>query len=282
MPLDFFYHAFPFKAVIAHLPSPILSLSLFHPQFKTITNSNPPIMIKALKKLKNWSRKKKRRRSSIFQPPSSPPCCSCGAPPTPPPLQPTAPPLPPWLDFDFKQDTASGSASVSAFPTQHQFQPQSPDIASEITPLYVPQPLTIPTSYQQYLAPTPVYGVPVTPVSSARRAGGLFGCVASAGSYLIRCLCPCIQFHHQTLNWCLYWGGVFINKLNLFEDSGTNCLIKGSDRNWFLCNLHVDQLLKCSLPIHHQWAEWLDSTKWNCGNLRALAKAEIGSGISMG
>ncbi|XXG58295.1 hypothetical protein AAC387_Pa04g0640 [Persea americana] len=161
-------------------------------------------MIKALRKIKNWSsRKKKRRKSNIFQPPSYPHCCSCGTPPPLPPLQPTAPPLPSWLDFDYQQDEASGSVPPSTFPTQHQFELLSPEItSSEITPLYVPQPLPMATSYQQYLAPAPVYGMPVTPstpVNSTRRGSGFCGWIASVLSRLIRCLCPCIQFH-QNLN----------------------------------------------------------------------------------
>ncbi|KAJ8617153.1 hypothetical protein MRB53_013339 [Persea americana] len=170
-------------------------------------------MIKALRKIKNWSsRKKKRRKSNIFQPPSYPHCCSCGTPPPLPPLQPTAPPLPSWLDFDYQQDEASGSVPASTFPTQHQFELLSPEItSSESTPLYVPQPLPMATSYQQYLAPAPVYGMPVTPstpVNSTRRG-------ISPESELMSVM-----------------GAVYIKVLSMFEDS--------------------DRLPTCFIQIHQQ------------------------------
>ncbi|XP_010265473.1 PREDICTED: uncharacterized protein LOC104603195 isoform X2 [Nelumbo nucifera] len=64
-------------------------------------------MIKALKKLKVWSRNKKKKRKTHALQPSPPPalhcsCCYCSN-------QPSAPPLPSWVDFDQTQEPASVS-----------------------------------------------------------------------------------------------------------------------------------------------------------------------------
>ncbi|KAG9455967.1 hypothetical protein H6P81_000475 [Aristolochia fimbriata] len=157
-------------------------------------------MIKALKKLKTWSRKKKRRRSSIVHPPlHSHCCCSCSSTP-----QPSAPPLPSWLDYEPQQETVSVSVPSHLFrsSTESGFSYASaqphipvppPEIATETTPLYATS--AVPTSYQQYFVPEPVCGVPAVPVDLGKRAeGGIFGCVASFGNNLIRCFFPCFRF----------------------------------------------------------------------------------------
>ncbi|XP_058113787.1 uncharacterized protein LOC131256765 [Magnolia sinica] len=167
-------------------------------------------MIKAFKKLKIWHRKKKKKKYySLPQPPPTPHCCSCSAK-----LQPTAPPLPPWIEIDQPQEADSpfvpiygsfpsqqqalfqpSDAMVGSFPSDQQalFQP-SDAIASEI---YAPPVQPVTPSYQQYLAPRPVYGVPVMPVASTEKSAGLFGCVVSIGTFLIRCLCPCFRFRNM-------------------------------------------------------------------------------------
>ncbi|KAJ4950918.1 hypothetical protein NE237_027750 [Protea cynaroides] len=146
-------------------------------------------MMKALKKLKVWSRKKKRRKSHVYQPPPSTSyCCSCSS------TQPSAPPQPSWHEFETQEAT---SVSVVFQPcdfdrTRPQPQFSSPQTVSETTPLYAPSPVS--PSYQQYMVQSPVYGVPVESEHQTERAAGLFGCVMSIGPHLIRCFCPCFQF----------------------------------------------------------------------------------------
>ncbi|XP_042477540.1 uncharacterized protein LOC122058897 [Macadamia integrifolia] len=150
-------------------------------------------MMKALKKLKVWSKKKKRRKSHVYQPPpATSHCCSCSYTPA------SAPPLPSWLDFDQIQDAGSVSAvfqpcDIDPITPQPQF--SSTQTVSETTPLYAPLPVgTSSSSYQQYMVQTPVYGVPVVPEHQTEKTAGLFGCVVSIGTYLIRCFFPCFQF----------------------------------------------------------------------------------------
>ncbi|XP_077236770.1 homeobox protein [Tasmannia lanceolata] len=169
--------------------------------FSISTKSQLCKMIRALKKLKVWSRKKKKRKINTLQPPTTSHCCSCSKY-----TQPSAPPLPSWLDFEQPQETFSRSDptceafSVPPFdPSKVRTQVSSSEIISEITPLYTPvATLPVSISYQQYLAPAPVYGVPIMPVIRQERAAGLFGCVASVGTTLMRCFCPC--FRLRSLN----------------------------------------------------------------------------------
>uniref|UniRef100_A0A5B7BTH8 Uncharacterized protein n=1 Tax=Davidia involucrata TaxID=16924 RepID=A0A5B7BTH8_DAVIN len=154
-------------------------------------------MIKAVKKLKFWSRKKKKKNHLIehFPPPPPPPPpryfhfhCSC------PQFQPSAPPLPSWLEYEQTHDSifaaevspVSGTASSS----EAQFPPQ--EIVPELSSLYDPT-LPVSTSYQQYMVPDPVYGMPVVSAVKRERAVGFFGCIVNIGAHLIRCFCPCFR-----------------------------------------------------------------------------------------
>nr|KYP63237.1 hypothetical protein KK1_017804 [Cajanus cajan] len=118
-------------------------------------------IIKAVKKLKLWS-KKKRKKTNEYTPHY---CCSCSSQ-----THPSAPPLPSspsWLQVEY-----------SNYGT------------------FLPQEIAVDTSHtpnSSYLSLSePVYGIPV-PTITRERSTGQFGCVFSFGSYLFRCLFPC--FH---------------------------------------------------------------------------------------
>ncbi|KAG6601672.1 hypothetical protein SDJN03_06905, partial [Cucurbita argyrosperma subsp. sororia] len=135
-------------------------------------------MLKAAKKkLKFWSRSKKRKKipdPNDFTPPPPPPChcCTCHCSSA---IQPSAPPLPPWLDDRI-------------FPP-----PEHPEEAEIAAPL-VAAPL-----YQQYMDPDPVYGVPIIVQTDSRRDGSrsrrfaVSGCVGDLGIRIIGCFCPCFR-----------------------------------------------------------------------------------------
>ncbi|TKY71423.1 hypothetical protein E2542_SST00154 [Spatholobus suberectus] len=139
-------------------------------------------VIKAVKKLKLWS-KKKRKKTHEYPPHY---CCSCCSSTTH--TQPSAPPLPSsssWLEVEYNYGTFLPP------PEPEIAQPQGIAIDSS------PASRTPNSSYQQYMVSVsePVYGIPVPVIHTTRREGstGQFGCVFSFGSYLFRCLFPC--FH---------------------------------------------------------------------------------------
>jgi hypothetical protein len=156
-------------------------------------------MMKAVKKLKFWSRKKRKKKTQdpYYLPP--PPChCyhSCYS------TQPSAPPLPPWLDLEQTHDQAIPAPVVQpvpdlSYPNQARV-PNIQEIVTETSPIMYP---TLPDaavstpSYQQYMAPNPVYGIPVVGGETARRErrAGFFGCVVNFGIHLFRCFCPCLS-----------------------------------------------------------------------------------------
>ncbi|KAK9286492.1 hypothetical protein L1049_014890 [Liquidambar formosana] len=150
-------------------------------------------MIKAAKKLKFLLRKRKKKKTHIPQ--YLPSTCHCWCPYSS--TQPSAPPLPPWLETEqtheafFAAEVQPGLGLAGS--SQAQFLQE--DIVLETSSLYPITPADT-TSYQQYMAPNPVYGVPVAPVAPAvrrERSVGLFGCFVKFGINLIRCFCPC--FH---------------------------------------------------------------------------------------
>lgn len=168
-------------------------------------------MLKAVKKLKFWSRKKRKKKTQEQEPyyPYPPrPCHCCQYSSCYSSTQPSAPPLPPWLEPEHEQTTQHHHAIPAAAaplvhqPSQFQFQlPPQEEIVLETTttPLYHP---TVPvpaatesnySSYQQYMVPNPVYGMPVVQTPRRERRAGFFGCLVSFGIQLIRCFCPC--FH---------------------------------------------------------------------------------------
>ncbi|XP_026384020.1 uncharacterized protein LOC113279547 [Papaver somniferum] len=158
-------------------------------------------MLKAIKKLKNWSKKKKKTRKTLPPQPSSLPaatstqCCFCST------VCPSAPPLPPWLDYEQTHNTVSGSLvfQASSFNSPSTSEPDrfSPSqVVSDSSPLYSPLPaVSSQQSYQQYMVPNAAYGVPVLDTSQRNgRSGGVLGFVISFGAHFIRCFCPCFCF----------------------------------------------------------------------------------------
>ncbi|EHA8592258.1 hypothetical protein COCNU_contig69392027G000010 [Cocos nucifera] len=151
-------------------------------------------MIRTLKKLKTWYRfkQKKRKNHALQQTNHSCHCCSCSTCHP----QPTAPPLPPWADFEKSQEAASHSfTEPGVFPPRSTAQWELPpvlsaQVPSEIAPLYVPLPVGS-ASYQQYLVPSPTYGVPIQPLASREEDSRFWGCVTGVAARLSRCLCTC-------------------------------------------------------------------------------------------
>ena len=149
-------------------------------------------MMKAVKKLKFWSRKKRKKKTQEpYYPPPPPPChCyhSCYS------TQPSAPPLPPWLEPE-----QTHLVPDISYPSQTQLPPQPREIIDvlETSPMYptLPAPTASisSSSYQQYMVPNPVYGMPVVETARRERRAGFFGCVVNFGVHLIRCFCPCFS-----------------------------------------------------------------------------------------
>ncbi|RVX05852.1 hypothetical protein CK203_023833 [Vitis vinifera] len=142
-------------------------------------------MLKTLKKLKFWHRKKKKKKPYLPPPPPPPPplpspycCCS----------RPSAPPLPPWYDAEQAYDAAA-AAPVPGFV----YSTPQQEIVSEARPSYPTLPVTSTSSYQQYMVPNPVYGIPAVPAPTKEKSAGLFGCAFEIGRYLFRCFCPCFR-----------------------------------------------------------------------------------------
>ncbi|KAK8641626.1 hypothetical protein V6N13_011014 [Hibiscus sabdariffa] len=128
-------------------------------------------LLKAVKKLKFWSKKKKKRKSLApqpsfsFTPSHSHSCyssssvhsshyyqCSYS-------VQPSAPPLPPWLQAELTQDESPTPEQAEPFPEfsyqADQVQHSTQDIESG------PMLTAAAPSYQQYMDPNPVYGLPL-------------------------------------------------------------------------------------------------------------------------
>ncbi|KAJ9174846.1 hypothetical protein P3X46_013447 [Hevea brasiliensis] len=131
--------------------------------------------MKAWKKLKKFF-KKTHQEPYFLQPPPCHCCCSYSSP-----VQPSAPPLSPWLVQD--QTNEVGCQCHTRFSSQevgkaNHFYPSS---ATETTPL----------TYQQYTVPNPVYGMPVVQTPRRERLAGFYGFAISFGVNVIRCFCPC-------------------------------------------------------------------------------------------
>jgi hypothetical protein len=151
-------------------------------------------MMKAVNKLKFWSRKKRKKKTQEPYYPPPPPCHCCHSCYS---TQPSAPPLPPWLDLE-QTHQAIPAPVLQPFPDlSYPNQTRVPihEIVSETSPIMYPTlPATASTpSYQQYMAPNPVYGIPVGQTARRERTAGIFGCVINFGIHLFRCFCPC--FH---------------------------------------------------------------------------------------
>lgn len=156
-------------------------------------------VIKAMKKLKFWSRKKKKFFLTESPPPPSRP-----PPPPPPqfypsysqyePLLPSAPPLPPWLEYDlqFQETLSTTEVMNSASSSKSNFPPPDTISAPELSP---PE-FQANTCYPQH---NMVYNNPVVvpQLKKLERGVGAFGCVVSFGVHLVRCVFPCFHIREE-------------------------------------------------------------------------------------
>ncbi|KAK2661584.1 hypothetical protein Ddye_000158 [Dipteronia dyeriana] len=182
-------------------------------------------MIKAMKKLKFWSRKKRKKYSidpyfdyhyqlpSTYHHHHSYSCSSSSSS-----VQPSAPPLPPWLEPELTyNDDEPPSWVQSVVPeeelvytsqtTHTMFTCQENDV-QETSPM-LPVESTPSSYYQRYnMDPNPVYGLPIlqTNISStnieSKSSGGAFVCFVKFGLNLVGCFCPCLSIreaHHDRL-----------------------------------------------------------------------------------
>ncbi|XP_062113946.1 uncharacterized protein LOC133824948 [Humulus lupulus] len=152
-----------------------------------------------MKKLKIWPRKKRKRKAHhplpyyLPPPPSRPPppppplqapilhwCCSCSK------AEPSAPPLPSswYCDSPGEAHESVLAAGVVEYPSSaaDAGDDDGEDLESSSS------------SYQQYMVPSPVYGIPVPVLVSQReRSGGVFSCVINFGRHLFGCFFPCYR-----------------------------------------------------------------------------------------
>lgn len=140
--------------------------------------------MKAMKKLKFWSRKKRKRKQAC---PSLPHHCSCeySSVAAAVAVEPTAPPLPFWFD----ETQSLCPPKTSTFPWNTQLPHQQEETIVETTTSQVSD-VRIYQSYQQYMVPNPTYGVPIVEPATAKRSVGIFGCVIELSSSLVRCFFP--------------------------------------------------------------------------------------------
>lgn len=176
-------------------------------------------IIKAVKKLKFWSRKKKTKKKPFLteqQPSSSSYSESschyyhhhhCHYYP----VEPSAPPLPSWLDYTRTQETTiSGTDHFASTTTTAAHSAMAGSSRVPFTTEDESVPGLVPSSqeeeingknssYQQYMVENPVYVVPALPpqVTSERNVGA-FGCVFSIGAHLLRCFFPCFHIREAT------------------------------------------------------------------------------------
>ncbi|KAF8117812.1 hypothetical protein N665_0008s0154 [Sinapis alba] len=146
-------------------------------------------VMKAVKKLKFWSRKKKKHKQASSS--SQPHQCSCDSSSVSAPLlEPTAPPLSFWFDETqrlYAPETSSASPWNTELPQKQE------ETIVEIKPLSQVSDLRIHQSYQQYMVPNPSFAVPIiVEAAPAKRSSvGIFGCVIELSSNAVRCFFPC-------------------------------------------------------------------------------------------
>ncbi|KAM3290962.1 hypothetical protein P3S67_019251 [Capsicum chacoense] len=153
-------------------------------------------LTKAMKKLKFWSKKKKKKRAPLLEQPPSPPLpvlpCYYHC-PYDYPVEPSAPPLPPWFEYEQQQQPHDSSSTSANLSQTHG------STFSQHSQINKPQqtPMDDNNLSQQYMVPNQAYGVPVMAEARVERAGGAFGCVINFGAHLFRCFFPC--FHVREL-----------------------------------------------------------------------------------
>ncbi|PWA68077.1 hypothetical protein CTI12_AA312410 [Artemisia annua] len=170
-------------------------------------------VIKTIKNLKFWSKKKKKKKinnNNVNH--NSQTQCSChhnhdGYQS----FQPSAPPLPLWLDYEeqtYTQHLLASDLNLNIsprLPISYQAQNLQEDDdtsnAAVDTDVVVNTALAsgsgdvdqIGCSYQQYMVEKPVYEVPVLRSREVERSAGYVGCVFNVGAHLFRCFFPCFR-----------------------------------------------------------------------------------------
>lgn len=147
--------------------------------------------MKAMKKLKFWSRNKRKRKELAFSSSQAHHCSyeyfSTEAAKV---VEPTAPPLPFWFD----ETQSLCPPERSSFPWNNTHLPhQQEETIVETNPLISQvSDICIYQSYQQYMVPNPTCGVPIVEPdgATAKRSVGIFGCVIELSSNLVRCFIP--------------------------------------------------------------------------------------------
>ena len=157
-----------------------------------------------MKKLKMWPRKRRRKKiqESYYSlpppypppPPPQPPChyyypCSAST-------EPSAPPLPSWLEAEQNYGTfvEASTHSIPEVAYTSQAQHSTQEITTDNSSLISNLPASIGnSSYQQYMVREPVYGVPLIQTARTERSNWIFGCLFNFGVHVFRCLFPC--FH---------------------------------------------------------------------------------------
>ncbi|CAN1243452.1 hypothetical protein LINPERPRIM_LOCUS5690 [Linum perenne] len=152
-------------------------------------------MFKAMKKLKKfWARKKKKKKPYGYFTSSSYHSSSSYSsyyipPPTPP--QPSAPPLPPWLETS---PLLQAHPDLSYYPTHAQEQtPTNLVIDNATTAAAGSSSSSSSTSYQQYMDPLPAaYGIPVVQ-QREESAADFYTLFVKFGANLFGCFLPCFR-----------------------------------------------------------------------------------------
>lgn len=145
-------------------------------------------VMKAIKKLKFWSRKKRKRKQAS---PSQAHQCSCEYSSPVSAIEPTAPPLPLW--FDEFQSLCAPETSTIPWNTQLLHGQQEETIV-ETSPLSHVSDPCIYQSYQQYMVPNPTCGVPnIVDAAATKRSLGIFGGVIELSLNVVHCFFPCFR-----------------------------------------------------------------------------------------
>ncbi|KAL4580641.1 hypothetical protein LXL04_016841 [Taraxacum kok-saghyz] len=134
-------------------------------------------VMKSLKSLKFWSKKKKKKKINNLHHQYPPQCCCHHHP-----VQPSAPPLPTWLDYE----NQTYNQHLLASEEDHGIEHVSPE------PVNVNPPLLSGSGGGGGIE-NPGYGVPVLESRRTERSAGGVGCVFDMGAHLFRCFFPC--FH---------------------------------------------------------------------------------------
>ncbi|GER54978.1 hypothetical protein STAS_32613 [Striga asiatica] len=154
-------------------------------------------VISAIRKLKLWPRKKRKKKTLLTHSPAPPP----SRPPPPPPayfpvdshyepLLPSAPPLPPWLEYDLQFPLKSEANSVLHNSITDKFKPYCSEISDSQEIIEAEE-----DSLHDYMVSSPIkYEQSVVPrLEKYERGNGVFGRVVGFGVHIVRCVFPC--FH---------------------------------------------------------------------------------------